>query len=97
MMYEMLSGHLPFDADDVVEVAIKQITDKPKSLQELAPTVPHGLVEITERAMAKRPENRYASAAEMLGALNATWKTRPSCSITPISPMKFLKRWWSTP
>ena len=71
MMYEMLSGHLPFDADDVVEVAIKQITDKPKSLQELAPTVPHGLVEITERAMAKRPENRYASAAEMLGALNA--------------------------
>ena len=71
MMYEMLSGHLPFDADDVVEVAIKQITDKPQSLQELAPTIPHGLVEITERAMAKRPENRYASAAEMLAALNA--------------------------
>ena len=71
MMYEMLSGHLPFDADDVVEVAIKQISDKPQSLQELAPNVPHGLVEITERAMAKRPDNRYASAAEMLSALNA--------------------------
>ena len=71
MMYEMFSGHLPFDADDVVEVAIKQISDKPQSLQELAPNVPHGLVEITERAMAKRPDNRYASAAEMLSALNA--------------------------
>ena len=71
MMYEMLSGHLPFDADDVVEVAIKQISDKPQSLQELAPNVPHGLVEITERAMAKRPDNRYASAAAMLSALNA--------------------------
>ena len=71
MMYEMLSGHLPFDADDVVEVAIKQISDKPRSLQELAPGMPRGLVEITERAMAKRPENRYASAAEMLEALNA--------------------------
>ena len=71
MIYEMLSGHLPFDADDVVEVAIKQISDKPQSLQELAPNVPHGLVEITERAMAKRPDNRYASAAEMLSALNA--------------------------
>ena len=71
MMYEMLSGHLPFDADDMVEVAIKQISDKPQSLQELAPNVPHGLVEITERAMAKRPDNRYASAAEMLNALNA--------------------------
>ena len=30
MMYEMLSGHLPFDADDMVEVAIKQISDQPK-------------------------------------------------------------------
>ena len=37
MMYEMLSGHLPFDADDMVEVAIKQISDKPKSLHEIAP------------------------------------------------------------
>ena len=51
-----------------MEVAIKQISDKPQSLQELAPNVPHGLVEITERAMAKRPDNRYASAAEMLSA-----------------------------
>lgn len=71
MMYEMLSGHLPFDAKDVVEVARKQITDQPRSLQELAPSVPHGLVEITEKAMAKMPENRYASATEMLEALNA--------------------------
>ena len=36
MMYEMLSGHLPFDADDMVEVAIKQISDQPKSLHELS-------------------------------------------------------------
>ena len=71
MMYEMLSGKLPFDADDVVAVAMKQITDEPRSLQELAPTVPHGLAEITERAMAKLPANRYSSAAEMLEALNA--------------------------
>ena len=71
MMYEMLSGKLPFDADDVVEVALKQISDQPRSLQELNPTIPHGLVEITEKAMAKLPANRYASAAEMLDALNA--------------------------
>ena len=70
MMYEMLSGKLPFDADDVVAVAMKQITDEPRSLEELVPGVPHGLVEITERAMAKLPANRYASAADMLDALN---------------------------
>ena len=71
MMYEMLSGKLPFDADDMVEVARKQITDTPKPLTELAPEVPLGLVQITERAMAKLPVNRYASAAEMLEALDA--------------------------
>ena len=71
MMYEMLSGKLPFDADDMVEVARKQITDDPKPLTELAPEVPLGLVQITERAMAKLPVNRYASAAEMLEALDA--------------------------
>ena len=71
MMYEMLSGKLPFDADDMVEVARKQIRDTPKPLAELAPDVPLGLVQITERAMAKLPVNRYSSAAEMLEALDA--------------------------
>ena len=56
MMYEMLSGHLPFDADDVVEVAIKQISDQPRSLRELAPWVPVGLVEITERLWQSGPK-----------------------------------------
>lgn len=71
MMYEMLSGHLPFDAEDVVEVARKQISDQPKPLREIAPEVPVGLAEITEKAMAKLPANRYASAREMLDALDA--------------------------
>ena len=71
MMYEMLSGKLPFDADDMVEVARKQIRDTPKPLAELAPEVPLGLVQITERAMAKLPVNRYSSATEMLEALDA--------------------------
>ncbi len=77
MMYEMLSGHLPFDADDMVEVAIKQISDQPKSLHEIAPEVPNALVEITEKAMAKLPQNRYASAREMLDALD-TYVQNPS-------------------
>ena len=69
MMYEMLSGHLPFDADDAVKVALKQITDTPRPLAQLAPDTPRALVEITEKAMAKLPANRYASASEMLDAL----------------------------
>ena len=70
MMYEMLSGRLPFDADDAVKVALKQITDTPRPLAEIAPGTPRALVEITEKAMAKLPANRYASAREMLEALD---------------------------
>ena len=96
MMYEMLSGHLPFDADDMVEVAIKQISDKPKSLHEIAPEVPNALVEITEKAMAKLPQNRYASAREMLDALD-TYVQNPSVMfeykyITEDAPEKVVKR-----
>ena len=65
MMYEMLSGRLPFVSDNVVEVAIKQISDKPAPLGEIAPDVPKALVEITEHAMAKQPSERYASVADM--------------------------------
>ena len=96
MMYEMLSGHLPFDADDVVEVAIKQISDAPRSLHELAPEVPYALVEITEKAMAKLPQNRYPSARAMLEALN-TYVQNPSVMfeykyITEDAPEKVVKR-----
>lgn len=69
MMYEMLSGQLPFDAKDAVDVALQQISEKPRSLREIAPQTPLGLVEITERAMAKNPVNRYANAGEMLLSL----------------------------
>ena len=69
MMYEMLSGRLPFDGEDAVKVALKQITDTPRPLAEIAPDTPRALQEITEKAMAKLPANRYASAREMLDAL----------------------------
>ena len=96
MMYEMLSGQLPFDAEDAVEGAIKQISDQPKSLHEIAPQVPAALVEITEKAMAKLPQNRYASAREMLDALD-TYVQNPSVMfeyqyITEDAPEKVVKR-----
>ena len=96
MMYEMLSGQLPFDAEDAVEVASKQISDQPKSLHEIAPQVPAALVEITEKAMAKLPQNRYASAREMLDALDA-YVQNPSVMfeyqyITEDAPEKVVKR-----
>ena len=66
MMYEMLTGQLPFEADNAVSVAIMQLQTDPKPLREINPDIPEGLEEITLRAMQKDPERRYQSAAEML-------------------------------
>lgn len=69
IMYEMLSGRLPFDGQDAMKVAMRHITDKPPALHQLVPDVPMALVEITEKAMAKNPANRYQSAREMNDAI----------------------------
>lgn len=77
MLYEMLSGRLPFDGDGAVSIAIMQISDKPKPLAQVAPNVPEGLRQITEKAMEKDPDKRYQSAQEMLDAIEA-FKRNPS-------------------
>ena len=77
MMYEMLSGHLPFDGSGTVSIGIMQISEKPKPLAQVAPNVPEGLRQITEKAMEKDPDDRYQSAAEMLQAIQA-FKQNPS-------------------
>lgn len=77
MLYEMLSGRLPFDGDGAVSIAIMQISDKPKPLGEIAPNVPDGLRQITEKAMEKDPKDRFQSAHEMLEAIES-FKRNPS-------------------
>ena len=77
MLYEMLSGSLPFDGSGTVSIAIMQISEKPKPLAQVAPNVPEGLRQITEKAMEKDPDDRYQSAAEMLQAIQA-FKQNPS-------------------
>ena len=66
MLYEMLTGRLPFEADNAVSVAIMQLQTDPKPPRELNPSIPEGLEEITLKAMQKDPARRYQSAAEML-------------------------------
>ena len=77
MLYEMLSGRLPFDGDGAVSIAIMQISEKPKPLAEIAPQTPAGLRQITEKAMEKDPDTRYQSAQEMLAAIEE-FKRNPS-------------------
>lgn len=76
MLYEMLTGKLPFDADSAVSVAIMQLQNDPKPLREINENVPEGLEEITLRAMRKTPTQRYQSAREMLDAIE-TFRKNP--------------------
>ena len=69
MMYEMLTGKLPFEADNAVSVAIMQMQAKPKSLREINPDIPIGLEQITLHSMEKNPVNRYHSAEDMMSDL----------------------------
>lgn len=66
IMYEMLTGKLPFDGDTPELVATKQIQALAESPLKINPEIPKGLVDILVRAMQKDPSNRYQSAAEML-------------------------------
>ena len=70
VMYEMLTGKLPFQSDSAVSVAIMQLQQDPKRPRDIIPTLPLGLEQITIRAMQKNPNDRYGSAAEMLMDIN---------------------------
>ncbi|MBR7133114.1 MAG: Stk1 family PASTA domain-containing Ser/Thr kinase [Clostridia bacterium] len=70
MLYEMLTGKLPFQAESAVSVAIMQLQRDPQLPTEINGSIPLGLEQITMHAMQKTPERRYQSAAEMLCDLN---------------------------
>lgn len=79
MLYEMLTGRLPFEAESAVAVAIKHIEEVPKPPREWNPDIPAGLESIVMRAMQKDAADRYASAAEMLRDIDS-FKKDPSIS-----------------
>lgn len=66
ILYEMITGKLPFEADSAVSVAIMQLQNTPKKPRELNPSIPKGLEQITLKAMKKDRAARYQSASEML-------------------------------
>ena len=65
LMYELLTGKLPFKGDNAVEIAIKQMKDRLPSIIAQNPNVPQSVENVVLRACAKNPENRYESVREM--------------------------------
>ena len=95
MLYEMLTGQLPFEADNAVSVAIMQLQSQPQKPSEINPDIPEGLEEITLKAMQKEPSKRYQSAAEMLQDIQE-FKQNPSIRfeytyLTDENPTRFVE------
>ena len=74
VMYEMLTGKVPFDADTPVSVALKHMQEDPKEPIDLNPEIPSAVNQIVIKAMQKEPSARYQNATEMLHDLSKALK-----------------------
>lgn len=64
VLFEMLTGQVPFTGDNPVEIAMKHTTEIPSAPSAIAPGIPADLDRVVLRALAKNPADRYQSAAE---------------------------------
>src|SRR5919202_3380378 len=96
VLYEMLTGTLPFDAENPLAVAIQQINQAPTRPTRLNPAIPPSVEAIVLKALAKNPVERFAGAAEMQAAVDAarsgavqpTRLARRAVATAPTTPMQ---------
>ena len=72
VLYEMLTGHVPFDGETTVSVALKHVSERPRSIRSHNPHISRALDEVVMRALCKDKERRYQTAAEMAADLRKT-------------------------
>jgi serine/threonine-protein kinase len=71
VLYELATGRLPFQADSPLAIALRHVEDEPPAPRSLNPSVPPALEAVILRALAKAPAERFASAADLVDALNS--------------------------
>lgn len=95
VLFEMLTGTVPYSGDSAIAVAIKHIQEDPPPPSSINPAIPKGLEQVIIRAMQKNPDHRYASAAEMASHLSEALldDTGEATMFIPMDDMatKFLK------
>jgi len=74
VMYEMLTGKLPFEADTPVSIALKHMQEEPKTAKEMNPNIPSAINDIITKALKKDTNLRYQSAGAMLFDLKRALK-----------------------
>ncbi len=71
VLYELLTGRVPFDAESMPELCLKVVSDPVPSLCEIRPEIPEALERVVLTCLAKKPDDRYADPAELSAALAA--------------------------
>ena len=74
VMYEMVTGRVPFDADTPVSIALKHMQEEPVEPKEINPNIPDAVNKIIMKALQKEPALRYQTATEMLQDLKMSLK-----------------------
>ncbi|HTA36228.1 MAG TPA: protein kinase, partial [Solirubrobacteraceae bacterium] len=82
ILYELLTGTVPFDGETAVAIAFKQVSAQPHPPSEVNPSVPPALDAIVLRALAKDPAQRYADADEFIAALQRERQALPASAAT---------------
>ena len=71
VLYEAIAGRRPFDGESVTETMMNIIMTEPPDLATLAPTAPQALADVVRHALQKKPDQRFANAGAMIGAMAA--------------------------
>ena len=85
-MYEMLTGHVPFDGDTTVAIAIKHLQEEMQSPRKYVPDLPKSIVQIIYKCTQKSPDRRYGDMAELIRDLKESL-VNPDGDFVQISPL----------
>jgi eukaryotic-like serine/threonine-protein kinase len=98
VLYELLTGRVPFDAESTVTVALKQVSEAPVPPSEVDASVPAWLEAVVMKALEKDPVHRFQDADEFIAALQ---DPHAPPVVAPAAPVEYLeeedrrsRRWW---
>ena len=86
ILFEMLSGRVPFTGESPTVIMMKQVQDPPPSILEARPDLPAAIRGVVERALAKRPADRFQTAGELSEALSTIASEAPAAAALPATP-----------
>jgi len=78
ILYEMVTGHVPFKGETPLAVAIKQKNEQARDARETNPLIPESLIDVIAKCLEKDPNRRYQTSAELIAALDEVGRTLPA-------------------